>query len=276
MLAGPCTTGPAPTTRLQMKPIEPVHARYGNGPLQAAVLSPVLPAWDEGRFFEPLVRPLVDAGYRVTIYDTLSMLSEESEGIDAFAARWSAHLAASGPFDLLAGGALGGAVVQAMLGAPWVADVPRILLISAPNLADETLDTRLGALAELGRRGDVAHALARLDSLVAPEGAPVAHASAAPAAHGSRATEAARLARGFALLLGIDVRAAVDRYAGRLLNVYGERSQLVRRCNIHLRDTPSQAAIGIPNGGMRPLTDDLARVCAAVRAHLDIAVPQLT
>ncbi|KFG95214.1 hypothetical protein GQ56_0121550 [Burkholderia paludis] len=259
-----------------MKPIEPVHAHYGDGPLRAAVLSPVLPAWDEGRFFEPLVRPLADAGYRVTIYDTLSMLSDEPEGIDAFAARWSACLAASGRLDLLAGGALGGAVVQAMLGAPWATGVPKVLLISAPNLADETLDTRLGALAALGRRGDVAGALARLDSLVAPEGATVAHAGAAPAAPGTRATEAARLARGFALLLGIDVRAAVDRYAGRLLNVYGERSQLVRRCNIHLRGTPSQAALGIPDGGMRPLTDDLARVCAAVRAHLGIAVSQPT
>ncbi|PCE21650.1 hypothetical protein [Burkholderia ubonensis] len=257
-----------------MKPIEPVHVRYGDGPLQAAVLSPVLPAWDEGRFFEPLVRPLVDAGYRVTIYDTLSLLSEQPERLDAFAARWSALLAASGRIDLLAGGALGGAVVQAMLGAPWVADVPKVLLISAPSLADETLNTRLGALAELGRRGDVAHALTMLDSLVAPEGAAASPVPAAPPAPGSRAAEAARLARGFALLHDIDVRAAVDRYAGRLLNVYGERSQLVRRGNIHLRDTPAQAALGIPNGGMRPLTDDLVRVCAAVRAHLDIAVPQ--
>lgn len=254
----------------------PVHIEHGAGPLRAVVLSPVLPIWDEGRFFEPLVQPLIDAGYRVTIFDTLSLLLEHPHSIQAFAARWSTCLSTMGRIDLLAGSALGGAVVQAMLGDAWVANVPKVLLISAPSLADETLDTRLGSLADLGHAGNLADALTMLDQYIAPEGTSDSPISA-PVAPETWRDQAARLARGFTMLLDIDVRATVDRYTGRLLHVYGERSQLVRRRNVHLRDSPLHAARGIPNCGMRPLSHDVVAVLRAMRDHLhiDVAPSQL-
>jgi hypothetical protein len=255
-----------------MTRIEPIHTHHGSGPRRAAVLSPVLPLWEDGRFFAPLVQPLVSAGYSVSIFDTLSLLPAQPPSLETFAESWSTYLRTVGQIDLLAGCALGGAVVQAMLGEPWAARVPKVLLISAPSVADATLNTRLGTLARLARGADVISTLELLDRLVAPEGTPVASTSysLSPA---TLPVQAARLAHGFALLQDIDVGAIVARYTGRLLNVYGDRSQLVRRQNIRVGPSSIHSACAIPNGGMRPLSDDLARVLNAMREHLDIDVP---
>ncbi|XVN19573.1 hypothetical protein QZH46_04995 [Pseudomonas corrugata] len=61
-----------------------VSSQWGNGNQLAVVMSPVMPVWDEGLFFQPMIAPLVDAGYRVIIFDTLSLLTDETNRLRIF------------------------------------------------------------------------------------------------------------------------------------------------------------------------------------------------
>ncbi|MFC5475656.1 alpha/beta fold hydrolase [Paraherbaspirillum soli] len=252
----------------------PVSVQYGQGPRQVVVLSPVLSAWDEGKFFAPLTRVLTAAGYCVVIYDTLSLLPDKPMAFRQFVGHWSAILERLGPIELLAGCALGGSVVQALLNDTWAAALPRVLLLSAPTHADQTLNLRLGGIVDHARASRLGAALTLLEGLVLPEPAqsPLKFGNRHVAGNGSNtsADEAQRLARGFELLLDVDVRPSVLAFEGRLLHIYGRRSQLVRGNNVLVRGIPQHRCVAIPDGGMRPLFDDPERVCAEVREHLGI------
>ncbi|MCA6094914.1 hypothetical protein LE181_22420, partial [Streptomyces sp. SCA3-4] len=133
---------------------------------RALVLAPVLPEWDEGAFFAPVVRTLTDAGVHVTVVDTLAAWDEDITSLAAFTDRWRELLPRVGPFDLLCGNALGGALAQALL--PSVPPATGVLLVSAPTVADAVLEQRLTQIADAARAGDLAGSLALLDHCVRP------------------------------------------------------------------------------------------------------------
>ncbi|WP_248747699.1 alpha/beta fold hydrolase [Pseudomonas sp. MWU12-2037] len=248
----------------------PVHVQFGEGPELVVVLSPVMPAWDEGQFFAPLTRALVAKGYRVLIFDTLSLLSDDAdEDLAHFTRRWAAVLEPLGPIALLAGSALGGALVQGLLATAVGEQTAKALLISSPTRADTILDRRLGAMAELAGAGDVDKALLLLEQWVLPARRPPI---ARPPVQGSPDDKQAgrRLDRGFRLLSKLNLESQVSAWPGRLLSLFGEDSQLVRAANVSFSPTARHLAVSVPGAGMRPLQDDLARVENSVRSHLGI------
>lgn len=247
----------------------PVHVQFGLGPELVVVMSPVMPAWDQGQFFAPLTQSLVDKGYRVIIFDTLSLLAEDHEDFVSFTQRWAAVLEPLGPIGLIAGSALGGAVVQGLLATTVGQQVARALLISSPTKADKILDRRLGTMAELASAGDVDTALMLLDQWVLPAHVkPPVRQPDAPASADEQAGR--RLDQGFRLLSELNVESQVAAWPGRLLSIFGADSQLVRATNVSFRTSAQHLAVSVPGAGMRPLLDDLARVRASVRAHLGI------
>lgn len=254
-----------------------VYVTHGDGTALAVVMAPVMPTWDEGAFFAPITERLVALGYRVMIFDSLS-LQPAHHDLDTYASAWRRVLQGLGPIHLLAGSALGGALVQSLLDTRWAAQIPLTLLISAPTKADTQLDQRLGQMAKLAAASELPQALRWLDYWIAPDTSttallpPALHAPVArptPPAHSSKA-ECARLARGFGLLQGLDVSDAVKPYPGKLLSVYGEQSQLVRASNISFLRTERHLAVSIPGSGMRPHIEQPAQVWACVQEHLHL------
>ncbi|GLZ29264.1 hypothetical protein Lesp02_14540 [Lentzea sp. NBRC 105346] len=205
---------------------------------RAVVFAPVLPHWDEGRFFTPIIRLLTELGCRVEVFDTLSRLDDSVTGVADLAQRWAAEAQSA---DLVAGNALGGAVVQALL--PSLRPVP-VLLVSAPTRTDHVLKSRLSSVAEPAAAGDLTRSLRRLTELVAPEGVEVPKAPAVP----TDEVACRRIAGGLRLLFDIDLTAQVSAHAGPLLHFVGERSQLVT--SDHVSD-----AVVVPGAGMRPHYD---------------------
>lgn len=247
---------------------------YGSGTRTAVVMAPVMPTWDQGLFFQPMINLLVQAGFSVIMFDTLSLLPQENESLDQFSDRWQKVLLPLGSIDLLAGVALGGAVVQSLLNKSLRPQVAMALLISSPARADDVLNTRLGHLADLAAKGDLLEALQLLDRLVQPANQIVA----TPPLFIEDQTvklQAERLHRGFRLLCNLDLKGALDAYSAPLLSIYGEVSQLVRKVNIQINEHKNQYLLEIPNGGMRPLIDAPQMVISAVNNHLGLTLGEL-
>ncbi|KIN15803.1 alpha/beta fold hydrolase [Halomonas sp. KHS3] len=247
---------------------------YGSGTRTAVVMAPVMPTWDQGLFFQPMINLLVQAGFSVITFDTLSLLPQENESLDQFSDRWQKVLLPLGSIDLLAGVALGGAVVQSLLNKSLRPQVAMALLISSPARADDVLNTRLGHLADLAAKGDLLEALQLLDRLVQPANQIVAP----PPLFIEDQTvklQAERLHRGFRLLCNLDLKGALDAYSAPLLSIYGEVSQLVRKVNIQINEHKNQYLLEIPNGGMRPLIDAPQMVISAVNNHLGLTLGEL-
>lgn len=279
---------------------------HGHGSALAVVMAPVMPYWDEGQFFAPLTERLVALGYRVMIFDSLSLQPAPAD-LATFADAWRQVLQGLGPIQLLAGSALGGAVVQSLLASRWAASIPATLLISAPTQADAQLDERLGYMAQLAAAGQLIDALRWLEHWVAADAghagpipacadAPVARGLApdgpslphrplqarpvgaqpprygdgAQPRHSVDALASERLERGFGLLQKLDVRDAVHAYPGKLLSLYGEQSHLVRASNVSFPRTARHLAASIAGSGMRPHIEQPARVWAWVQEHLHL------
>ncbi|MDT7789971.1 MAG: hypothetical protein QOF58_8390 [Pseudonocardiales bacterium] len=207
--------------------------------IRALVLAPVLPRWDEGRFFTPVIRQLTDLGHEVEVADTLSRLDDSVTSLADLAARWEVEAKSA---DLVVGNALGGAVAQTLL--PSLRPVP-VLLVSAPTKADQMLASRLRSVADPAAAGDLTTALHRLTELVAPEGVPVPNAS-------PRATDpiaCRRVSQGLRLLFDIDLTDEVNAHSGPLLHLVGERSQLVTEKHV------AGEVVVVPGAGMRPHHD---------------------
>ncbi|MFF5782338.1 alpha/beta fold hydrolase [Streptomyces virginiae] len=228
----------------------------------ALVLAPVTPSWDEGAFFAPVIEVLAGAGLRVTVADTLSLWDETVDSMAAFTARWRELLPGFGPVDLLCGNALGGAVAQALL--PEAGPATAALLVSGPTHTDAPLEARLGEIAELAASGRPGEALALLNRRVLPSGS----ASERDLGPTPDADEAAgrRLAAGMRLLRGIDLSPAVLAHPGPLLQIVGDRSQLVTRR--HVAAAPHHEVHVVPGTGMRPHFEQAAHVSALIRAFL--------
>ncbi|MGW6845027.1 alpha/beta fold hydrolase [Streptomyces sp. NPDC054958] len=228
----------------------------------ALVLGPVTPSWDDGAFFAPVIEVLAGAGLRVTVADTLSLWDETVDSMAAFTDRWRELLPGFGPVDLLCGNALGGAVAQALL--PEVGPATAALLVSGPARTDALLEARLGEIADLAASGRPGEALALLNRRVLP----VSSASERDADPMPEADEAAgrRLAAGMRLLRGIDLSPAVLAHPGPLLQIVGDRSQLVTRR--HTAAAPHHEVHVVPGTGMRPHFEQAAPVSALIGAFL--------
>lgn len=170
----------------------------------------------------------------MVIFDTLSLLTDDDEPFTDFTQRWAGVLEPLGPIALIAGSALGGAVVQGLLATAVGRQAAQALLISSPTRADKILDRRLGAMADLASAGDVDTALMLLDQWVLPAQAkPAARQPASAATADEQAGR--RLDQGFRLLNELNVEPQVSAWPGRLLSIFGESSQLVRATNVSFR-----------------------------------------
>jgi hypothetical protein len=249
--------------------ISPVSVTVGAAdlPRRAAVLSPVLPVWDGGAFFEPVTRRLLATGHRVTLWDTLSLV-RDGDNVTSLAARWAGVLAARELPDVLAGNALGGAVVQALLGCGFAAGA-RVLLVSSPTVVDGVLTERLRRIGDLAAGGRLAQARELLARRVRPAERPDADDAdddgplpGPVPLRGPDADAARRLAAGMAALAGSDVREVVRAFPGRLLHIYGGLSQLVQAR--HVVGGPHHERCAVTGAGMRPQFDRPEVVAHAV------------
>ncbi|MCQ9390551.1 hypothetical protein [Pseudomonas viridiflava] len=246
----------------------PMFVEYGDGDKRVYVFSPVMPIWDAGEFFRPLTSFFAKKKYRVVIFDSLSILDDEPFSFSTFVHRWEQALEHWAVPDLIAGGALGGALAQALVGSTRLSGCKRLLLISAPTKSDQMLEMQLGSMIQLVNAGDVPGAKSLLDRLVIADGditapnAPEFCTQAFPIK-----VQGKRLAEGFQLLKGIDLTQALKSFQGRVLSIYGQKSQLVKRHNVC---TPQDnvRVVEVPKGGMRPLTDNLPLVLGSIQEHL--------
>lgn len=240
---------------------------YGKGKLSVFVLSPVMPVWDEGAFIKPLIGHLLSAGYRVVVFDSLSIPVIAGETLKAFSERWAEVLQPWGVPNVLAGVALGGALALELVSSSSLASTTALLLLSSPAKANALLDARLGRMAELANLGQVEEAKRLLDALVLPEGG-VPQQTAESQSNVPLVVQGQRLVRGFGFLAGIDLSHSLQKYQGRVLSIFGERSQLVTQTHAIETTGNNQRTLCIKGGGMRPLADDLDSVLSAVDTFL--------
>ncbi|MFA3876209.1 alpha/beta fold hydrolase [Streptomyces sp. MMCC 100] len=252
-----------------------------DAPRHAVVLAPVLARWDHGAFFRRIADPLLDSGHRVTVYDTLSLL-REGDDLGSLVHRWARYLAPEenpgtapgahrpsrhAPPDVLAGNALGGAVVQGMLTEEWTHRA-KVLLLSGPTVADHRLNTALERIAATADAEGLPAATRLLEEVVRGPDGPAGTAPRRPAApEASARPDAAdepaavrRLAAGLRLLHDADARNPVRGFPGPLLHVYGEQSRLVRRDHLATGPLPHHRLVAVPRAGMRPHADRPALV----------------
>ncbi|MCP9212639.1 alpha/beta fold hydrolase [Streptomyces sp. NEAU-Y11] len=229
-----------------------------------------MPRWDHGTFFRQVAGPLLTSGHRVTVYDTLSLL-REGDDLKALVDRWAAHLVSGADRpDVLAGNALGGAVVQALLTHDWTHRA-RVLLLSGPTVADDELNTKLERIAAaVGAQGLTAALHLKAEFVRGPGWEPRTASrhphstTAAPASSREEEWAGRRLSAGMRLLHDVDVREPVRDFPGPLLHVYGEQSLLVRREHLATGPRPQHHCVGIPQAGMRPHADQPALTKEAV------------
>ncbi|RMV67687.1 hypothetical protein ALP05_03475 [Pseudomonas caricapapayae] len=242
---------------------------FGVGQSSVFILSPVMPVWDAGGFAQPLIEHFTEAGYQVTVFDSLSLPVVSGENFDGFTQRWICALEPWGVPDVLVGVALGGALAQALAGTSWLRSTPALLLLSSPAKADRLLDSRLGRMADLAEEGHVEHARYLLDNLVLPEGqVQEALELLCTESDAMLSTQGQRLTLGFRLLGGLDISECLLDYPGRVLSVFGEKSQLVGANHVPRTKGRKQRSLCVPDGGMRPLADDLGRVLESIDTFL--------
>ncbi|MGW7413915.1 alpha/beta fold hydrolase [Streptomyces sp. NPDC054863] len=244
----------------------------------ALVFAPVIPQWDGGAFFTPVIHALTTAGLRVRVVDTLAAWDESIPSMEEFADRWHRILTqyedGFGTPQLICGNALGGALAQALL--TRLAPETAALLVSGPAVTDTLLDSRLTEIAELAEDGALGASLALLDHYVKSHGTEPAgtgrpglsgsRAASAPLAAGDRAAAARRIAGGMRLLTGSDVSAAVVRHPGPLLSIVGADSQLVARR--HTAAAPHHRIEALPDTGMRPHAEHPEQVSSLITTFL--------
>ncbi|UXS01907.1 alpha/beta hydrolase [Agrobacterium tumefaciens] len=243
------------------------YIKRGESEKKILVMSPVMPEWDNGDFFQPLTEYFLKHGYSVFIVDTLSLSPQLNEPISYFSQRWAKELESHGPFEIVAGSALGGALAQLLVSKHLKTKASCLLLISAPNNTDAELRKRLAVIAELAREGDLDQAMRVLAYRVLPDTCqPLV--TLAPIKSNGSLQQQERLYIGFSYLYELDIRPEIKEFTGRVLNIIGERSQLVKACNAQLDESPAHRTVVIPGGGMRPLIDDALLVISAIEKHL--------
>ncbi|TNL09708.1 hypothetical protein CYD30_12780 [Kosakonia cowanii] len=145
------------------------YIKLGSAERKILIMSPVMPEWDNGIFFQPLTNYFLGQGYSILIIDTLSLPLEENETINRFCQRWANELKRFGPFEIVGGGALGGVVAQLLATYLPQEKLATLLLISAPNIIDSVLCERLRTMARLARAGDFNQAMHLLNYFILPE-----------------------------------------------------------------------------------------------------------
>ncbi len=236
----------------------------------AVILSPILPIWDDGEFCAPLVAQLTAQGYQTHIYDSLSLATDTS--LDHTAAAWSQFLQQQHThIELAIGQAYGGALVHSLLSSV-LATCPMVISISAPTHSNAILAIGLkDILTQLSQYGETA-AIAALAYWVKAENNKASTIttsvmSSATLCEVSQenlvshitpcSTSVQRLRIGLSQLLDFDARQAVEKYAHRLLVLYGAASRLVNHHSITLSHTnPQQMCVGLAASGMRPFIDN--------------------
>ncbi|MHC0429376.1 alpha/beta fold hydrolase [Streptomyces sp. O3] len=243
-------------------------------PPRALVFAPVIPQWDGGAFFAPVIRALTGAGLRVRVVDTLAAWDESITTMEEFADRWHRLLTGYedgfGEPELICGNALGGALAQALLAR--LAPETAALLVSGPAVTDALLDARLTEIATLAADGELAESLRLLDRYVTCHGVEPAEAGRQKptdsllAGVDDPATAARRIAGGMRLLCGTDVSAVLARHPGPVLGIVGGSSQLVGRR--HTAAVPHHRIAVIPDSGMRPHTECPEQVSSLIETFL--------
>jgi len=218
------------------------------------MFTPVTASWDEGASLRSAISPLIAAGYRVDIFDTLSML-RRGDGFHGLVDRWARYLASGSTVpDLLAGNALGGALVQSLLEREWTHRA-KVLLISGPTIANEELNSKLEHVASIAAQGakSLEEALDALEEFVR---GPLGTGTSRPRVPVGDAELAAwRISTGLRLLRDIDTSQAVRAFPGPLAHIYGEQSLLVQQQHVAIGRYSHHHELAVPLAGMRPHID---------------------
>ncbi|WP_146147453.1 alpha/beta fold hydrolase [Prauserella shujinwangii] len=227
----------------------------------------MLPEWDGGAFFRPIVRLLTKSGFSVFVVDALAPWDESVSGFPEMVARWRTLLSAFRPFNLLCGNAFGGALAQALL--PSVAPSTAALLVSGPGRTDPDLDRRLEAIASATESHGLHRGLSLLAEYVGPDGVST-QPPETTGFTGDRGHDCAarRLSAGMRLLRHVDVTDCVGNHPGPVLNVVGARSLLVGPRHVAASASARHRVFVEPDSGMRPHLHRSETVAAAVRRFL--------
>lgn len=240
---------------------------------RAVILGPVSPSFDDGAFCSVLSHALVDRGFGVVIVDTPALVESLASArgpagvVEGLAERLRGP--ASG-VKLLAGYALGGTLAVKL--ARYLPQVPRILSISGPGFVDAALRRGIAPLVNALEAGQLDHALGLLAQSVAPLGrAPGAqHRDVLGSESGlDDLAMRRRMLAGFRLLLELDARTEAASYAGQLLAMVGQLSQLATADNQAFMPGPNRRLVSVPGAGMRVLRDDPEFAMQAIEGWLD-------
>ena len=251
-----------------MPDISPVKEEFGaEKGLTAIVMAPAMDAWDKGEFCTPLTELLVKRGYRVTLYDTMSLVGFMPNLADAAACWKEVLLQRHSRIDLAIGQAYGGALLQHILGDLLTARSCFIGL-SAPTFYDDMLRVGLDdVLLKLREKGPEVAIQAKAWWVLADNSI-----AKPPRPKNVTSASAERVATAFNHLRSHDARDAVARFTGRALWLHGERSRLVRDTNlIQISNHPRYRVVGLANCGMRPLTDARVEAICCIESFLNEA-----
>jgi len=219
--------------------------------LNAVILAPVMPIWDQGNFCKQLVNQLQLKNYKVTVIDTLSLINSDSteKAIDVISNELNRQM--NEP-SLLIGFAMGGTLAQMV--ANKIQKITGIISISAPGFADLKLKQNIGSIIALLDEGNLESALDKLHEFVVPEGKKVTNSLIIP--QHLREHSVMRMKIGFSLLLNFDARKTMRFFNGKYLGIVGEKSQLATTNNQTNTNNINHTYAFIPNAGMRPWDDN--------------------
>ncbi|EJF76034.1 alpha/beta fold hydrolase [Bartonella alsatica] len=198
--------------------------------LNVVILSPVIPIWDHGVFCSSFTKLCVARGFQITILDTLSLFSINSNFynnsaiaiLPVITEKLERHFKEP---SVLVGFSMGGMLVQIL--AARLPNVQAVLAVNAPGYPDKLLQRRLGYVLNFLKNKDLSGALETLNAFMNsnPRGVMKKRALLKiPDTQKSVAIE--RMSRGFKFLLGMDARNEIIKYTGKFLALVGEKSQL--------------------------------------------------
>jgi pimeloyl-ACP methyl ester carboxylesterase len=233
---------------------------YGDivGRGNVVILGPVNPVWHGSDFCRPLLELLLSRRKTVFVVDSLHLLSEERDAaaIDSSLRNLADFIRNQLPHpELIAGYALGGSLAMRL--TEYLPEVPRVLSLSGPGFIDPPLRRHLSALLQHLDAGDLQACLHLLARLVAPAGSipEAAHQDSISAQHLQQGLS--RMRKGFRFLLELDARPALKAFAGRVLCMLGQLSQLATMENLATQGaSDARQVTQVPRAGMRVMLDN--------------------
>ncbi|WP_455465715.1 alpha/beta fold hydrolase [Bartonella sp. B39] len=195
---------------------------------RVVILSPVMPIWDHGVFCSSFTKLCLAKGFSITLLDTLSLFPHNSAFYNEFpmgilpfiTEKLERYLKEP---SILVGFSMAGMLVQIL--AAQLPNVRALLAVNAPGYPDALLQRRVGCVLNFLKNKDLSGALETLNAFMHPRGV-MKKRALLEISDAQKSIAIERMTRGFKLLLGMDARNEIIKYAGKFLALIGEESQL--------------------------------------------------